>query len=183
MRHSSLTRNSLNDLETSDRAGRLKCISRCAVARCPLRLGFNGAAQRPLQHALPLVYSESDLPMATKHLSPQTHARLAARQQPRRRDPQTPPGRSTRDRRFRTRRAGHPRHRRHLRIDRRTAPGVSDGADLKHTRSSGPVSWPTRSSRRQSAIDRLQSAAHELVLEGDTYRLKDATSGRCPPTN
>ena len=93
-----------------------------------------------------------------------------ARQQPRRRDAQAAPRRPAHPRRLRP-----PAHR------RRSTPPTSTSSSSNATAPPPPSSPPTASRSSgsaymadpllaQSAIDRLQSAAHELVLDGESYR-------------
>ncbi len=101
--------------------------------------------------------------------SPQAPARQPARQQPRRRDEKAAPCRAVDHRRLRPPAARRPRHRRHLRAHRRAPSGRSPVV----TSNREPIEWLGLMADpllAQSAIDRLQSAAHELVLEGDSYR-------------
>ena len=92
------------------------------------------------------------------------------RQQPRRRDPQTAPRRPAHPRRLRPPALRRPRHRRHLRAHRRTPPRRPPRVVTSNRE---PIEWLAQMADpllAQSAIDRLQSAAYELVLDGESYR-------------
>ena len=111
-----------------------------------------------------------------------TRLRRPPEQHPARRDAQAGPRRPAHPRRLRATHPGRDRDQRLLRAHRRTTPHSLHDRDLQPRTGRVDVD-DVRALLAQSAIDRLTSAAHTLIIEGPSYRQRThpGTASREPP--